>query len=116
MIRRKRAYEPAEASDGVRLLIDRLWPRGISRDAAHLDAWRKDLAPSDELRRWYGHDPARYPMFRARYRAELRRRPSEIAALVALARRGTLTLVYAAKDAERSNAAVLAELVEESLS
>lgn len=115
MIRTKRAYDRPAAGDGRRILIDRLWPRGLTRAAAHLDDWEKELAPSEELRRWFGHDPERFPQFRARYRAELLRRPDRLADLVVRAEHGTLTLVFAAKDEAHSNAAVLKELLEESL-
>jgi uncharacterized protein YeaO (DUF488 family) len=108
-VRLKRAYEPALASDGHRVLIDRLWPRGVKRDAARRDEWARELAPSTELRRWFGHDPARFALFRRRYVAqetklrELRRR----------AREGTLTLVYAARDTEHNDAVLLAEVLRE---
>lgn len=115
MIRTKRAYSPAERADGRRVLIDRLWPRGLTRVAAHLDAWEKEVAPSEDLRRWFGHDPRRFEEFRARYRAELLRHPERLADLVVRAEHGTLTLIYAAKDEAHSNAAVLKELLEESL-
>lgn len=115
MIRTKRAYEPPAADDGRRVLIDRLWPRGLTRDGARLDDWDREVAPSDELRRWFGHATERFDRFRARYRAELLRHPERLADLVMLAEEGTLTLVYAAKDGAHSNAAVLKELLEESL-
>lgn len=105
----KRAYEPPADGDGYRVLIDRLWPRGVRKDAARIDVWAKDLAPSTELRAWFGHDPVRWDEFRRRYARELRA-PAAAALLDDLtrrARRGTVTLVYAAKDAEHSNAAAL---------
>lgn len=109
----KRAYDPFEESDGYRVLVDRLWPRGVSKDRAHIDAWEKDIAPSSELRTWYGHDPAKWPEFQKRYRHEL-----EKAAAAAIlddlsrrARRGRVTLVYASHAAEISNAAVLEEIL-----
>ncbi|HTT94879.1 MAG TPA: DUF488 family protein [Solirubrobacterales bacterium] len=108
-VRLKRAYEPAEPGDGYRVLIDRLWPRGVSRDAARLDEWDRDLAPSTELRRWFGHDPARFEEFRRRYLGELRDRRPALAALRRRAREGTLTLVFGAKDTEHNDAVVLAE-------
>ena len=107
-IRLKRAYEPA---DGHRVLIDRLWPRGVSREQARLDAWEKDLAPSPELRRWFTHEPSRFPEFRRRDAAELRSQSPRLAALRRWARDGTLTLVYAARDPEHSGAVVLAEVL-----
>ncbi len=115
MIRIKRVYEPPSPQDGKRILIDRLWPRGVRKDRARIDEWRKDLAPSDELRRWFGHDPKKYRLFRARYRMELLRRTDAVADLVLAAEAGTVTLVFAAKDADNSNASVLKELLDETL-
>ena len=109
----KRAYEPPADGDGYRVLIDRLWPRGVRKDAARIDVWAKDLAPSTELRAWFGHDPAKWDEFRQRYAQELRA-PAASALLDDLAqraRRGAVTLVYAAKDAEHSNAAALRERI-----
>lgn len=105
----KRAYETPEAGDGTRVLVERLWPRGLSKERARVDVWLKDVAPSHELRKWYGHDPARFAEFRRRYEAELASEParSALAELRKLARRGRVTLVFAAHDSERSNAAVL---------
>ena len=110
-VRVRRAYDPPSPDDGERLLVDRLWPRGLSKDAAHLDEWVKDVAPSDELRRWYGHDPAKFAEFRRRYAGELREptRARALAQLNEAARRGTVTLLTATKDAAHSQAAVLAE-------
>jgi uncharacterized protein YeaO (DUF488 family) len=110
-VRTKRIYDPAEPGDGYRILVDRVWPRGVSREAANLDEWAKDLAPSTELRKWFGHDPARFGEFRTRYRAELRERGDEIERLRALARSRSLTILYAARDRDHNNAVVLAELV-----
>ncbi|HJU57224.1 MAG TPA: DUF488 family protein [Actinomycetota bacterium] len=110
-VRLKRAYEPATPEDGHRVLIDRLWPRGLSRKRAKLDAWEKDLAPSTELRTWFRHDPRRFDEFRRRYIEELRERSDRIAELRRRARDGTLTLVYAARDAEHNDAVVLGELL-----
>lgn len=111
----KRVYDPPAAEDGQRVLVDRLWPRGLSRDEAQLDAWLREVAPGDELRRWYGHDPARWEEFAARYRAELTdaAHQSALAQLREMARQGPLTLLYAAKDGEHSNAAVLRQVLEE---
>src|SRR4051812_12919328 len=111
----KRAYEPPAASDGRRVLVDRLWPRGERKEALALDAWLKDLAPSDELRRWFGHDPARWDEFRARYREELHDPQKRVilAELASRARERPLTLVYGAKDEEHNNAVVLREILEE---
>ena len=109
----KRAYETPEASDGVRVLVERLWPRGLSKGRAHTGMWLKDVAPSHELRKWYGHDPARFAEFRRRYEAELAAEParSALAQLRELAAREHVTLVFAAHDAELSNAAVLRDLL-----
>jgi uncharacterized protein YeaO (DUF488 family) len=110
-IRLKRAYEPAVPSDGYRVLIDRLWPRGLSRERAKLDEWDRDLAPSAQLRRWFGHEPSRFDEFRWRYVDELREHRSTLAGLRRRAREGPLTLVYAAKDTEHNDAVVLAEVL-----
>jgi uncharacterized protein YeaO (DUF488 family) len=109
MIVMKRAYEPADASDGYRVLVERLWPRGVTRERARLDAWEKSIAPSPELRRWYAHDPARWDEFQRRYEAELRADDAQavLEDLARRGRRGRLTLVYAARDGEMSSAAVL---------
>ena len=110
-VRVRRVYEPVSPDDGERLLVDRLWPRGLSKQSAHLDAWVKDVAPSTELRRWYGHEPERFAEFRRRYAAELREpeRAKALARLNEAARHGTVTLLTATKDASHSEAAVLAE-------
>lgn len=110
MIQLKRAYEPASRSDGYRVLVERLWPRGLRKADAHLDEWLKDAAPSHELRRWFGHEPSRFTEFRERYKRELRSEAAR-AALAELARRaarGTVTLVYSAHDELHNNAIVLA--------
>jgi len=112
-VRLKRAYEPADESDGYRVLVDRLWPRGVSKAKAHLDLWMKDIAPSTELRRWFGHDPARWDEFERRYRAELTE-PDQRQLVTALADRaahGPLTLVYGARDTLHNEAVVLREVV-----
>ena len=103
----KRIYEPRDRSDGTRILVDRLWPRGLSKEKASIDEWMKDVAPSDALRKSFGHDPDRWSEFRARYRAELKSRPEGIKRLRALARRGTITLVYSAHDERHNNAVAL---------
>jgi uncharacterized protein YeaO (DUF488 family) len=108
----KRVYEPAEASDGARFLVERLWPRGLSKQAAKLDAWLKEAAPSDELRRWYGHDPERWPEFRRRYFAELAKTPEVLAPIREALKKGPVTLVFAARDPQLSNARALKELLE----
>jgi len=114
-IRLKRAYEPAEPADGYRVLIDRLWPRGVSRERACIDAWEKDLAPSPELRRWFDHEPGRFEEFSRRYIEEVRSQRSRLAALRRLARADTLTLVYAARDPQHNGAVVLAEMLRRGL-
>jgi uncharacterized protein YeaO (DUF488 family) len=110
-VRIKRVYEPADGSDGYRVLIDRLWPRGVSKERAHVDEWARDLAPSTELRRWFGHDPARFPEFRRRYREELETQVEQLRELRRRARGGTVTLVYAAHDSQHNDAVVLADLL-----
>lgn len=110
-IRLKRAYEPPGPEDGTRVLVERLWPRGITKDAAALDHWLKDIAPGPELRKWYGHDPEKWPEFRERYRAELAENPDGLAELARLCAAGPVTFVYAAKDEERNSAVVLKEFV-----
>jgi uncharacterized protein YeaO (DUF488 family) len=114
-VRIKRAYDPAASADGYRVLIDRLWPRGLSRERANLDAWEKELAPSTELREWFGHEPGRFDEFRRRYVDELRSRRSALTALRRRARRGTVTLVYAASDEQHNDAVVLAEVLRRGL-
>jgi uncharacterized protein YeaO (DUF488 family) len=110
-VRAKRVYEEAEAGDGYRVLIDHVWPRGVSRERAHLDEWARELAPSDELRSWFDHVPARFPEFRSRYRAELAAHDERVGELRRRASTGSLTIVYAARDTEHNNAVVLAELI-----
>ena len=107
----KRAYEPPARSDGTRILIDRLWPRGIKKDVAKIDEWMKNISPTSELRTWFGHDPARWSEFRRRYKAELRRHPKELERLRTLARQGPLTLVFAAHDEAHNDAVVLKEVL-----
>jgi uncharacterized protein YeaO (DUF488 family) len=114
LVRIKRAYEEPAPEDGARVLVDRLWPRGLAKERARIDLWLKDVAPSAELRRWYGHDPERFAEFRSRYIAELAHEPARaaLATLRDLARRGPVTLVFAARDGARSNAAVLREVLD----
>jgi uncharacterized protein YeaO (DUF488 family) len=113
-IRIKRAYEPPIRGDGVRLLVDRLWPRGLRNDDARFDAWRKDLAPSTELRQFYGHQPERFAEFTRRYRRELQAETkTAVAEVLEIARRRPITLLTATRDLERSGAAVLATYLEE---
>lgn len=108
----KRIYDTPAATDGARILIDGLWPRGVSKERAALDGWLKELAPSRGLRQWYGHDPARWEEFRRRYRAELRSRRPMIESLRRLARARRVTLLYSSRDPVRNNAQVLKRLVE----
>src|SRR6266480_6036817 len=109
----KRAYDEPATSDGTRVLVERLWPRGISRERAHIDLWLKDVAPSTELRKWFNHDPQKFPEFRRRYEAELKSEAAQeaLAKLREIAKQGQLTLVFAAHDAEYSNARVLQDLL-----
>jgi len=109
-VRVRRVYDPPDPADGQRVLVDRLWPRGLSKSAAALDEWLKAVAPSDELRRWYGHEPSKFPAFQERYQAELQapERADALAHLRHLAGSGPLTLLTAAKDVEHSQATVLA--------
>ncbi|MCC6714203.1 MAG: DUF488 domain-containing protein [Gammaproteobacteria bacterium] len=110
-VRVKRVYEPPDPRDGTRVLVDRLWPRGISSDEAAADLWLKDAAPSDALRRWFGHDPVRWTSFRRKYRAELAGRAEVLRLLDELRRRGPVTLLFGARDTERNNAVVLSEVL-----
>lgn len=114
-VRLKRAYEEAASADGYRVLVDRLWPRGVSRDRAALEQWERELAPSTELRVWLGHKPDRFEEFRRRYIEELRGERSRLSELRRRAREGTLTLVYAARDSEHNEAVVLAEILRRGL-
>lgn len=109
----RRAYETPTRNDGRRVLVDRIWPRGVSREDAEIDHWCQDLAPSDELRRWFGHDVDRWEEFQRRYHAELRDRDEQLDQLVAWTERGRITLVYGAKDREHNNAVVLRDVIEE---
>ena len=106
-IRLKRAYEPPATGDGTRILVDRLWPRGVKKAAAAIDMWAKDIAPSAELRRWFGHETNRWEEFRRRYVAELEQKPDLIDELRALARKGQITLVFGAHDQTHNDAVVL---------
>lgn len=103
----KRVYDPPAASDGTRVLVDRVWPRGVSKADAKIDHWLKDIAPSTALRKWFGHDPAKWAEFKKRYIAELKKNPDAVAELRKLVRKGTVTLVYGAKDPDHNQAVVL---------
>lgn len=108
----KRVYEPVEKSDGFRILVDRLWPRGIKKEEADFDTWLKDIAPSNELRKWFNHEPEKWEEFRKKYQAELKK-SSVLKELVAIVKRhATVTLVYAAKDDQCNQAVVLREYLE----
>lgn len=107
----KRIYEPFSPSDGRRVLVDRLWPRGVSKAKAHLDEWMKDVAPTADLRRWFGHRPERWPEFRRRYIEELHGNPEALEALRHMAEAGPVTLLYGARDTVRNEASVLAEVL-----
>jgi len=113
MVRIKRAYEEATRSDGYRVLVDRLWPRGVKKEALKLDSWAKELAPSSTLRRWFGHEPERFREFARRYAAELRAGPARalLADLTRRAELGTVTLVYGARDEEHNGAVVLRDAI-----
>lgn len=108
-IRVKRIYEPPEPTDGYRLLVDRLWPRGVSKDSASLDDWMKEVAPSSELRRWFDHDAARWQEFKRHYGLELDTRQNLVAEILSLARDRPVTLVYSARDPDHNQAVALAE-------
>ena len=112
MIRLKRAYEPPEKTDGNRFLVDALWPRGLKKEALHVE-WLKQVAPSPALRKWFGHNPARWAEFRRRYERELRQRPGAWQGLLEAGRRGDVTLIYSARDAEHNNAVVLRGFLED---
>jgi uncharacterized protein YeaO (DUF488 family) len=108
----KKIYEPPAASDGVRVLVDRLWPRGLRKEEAQLDAWLKEVAPSTELRKWFGHDPEKWPEFRRRYFAELDDRAQALRELQSMARAGPVTLLYGARDEQHNQALALSEYLE----
>jgi uncharacterized protein YeaO (DUF488 family) len=117
MVQIKRAYEEPGRDDGYRVLVDRLWPRGVKKEALHLDLWAKDLAPTPELRTWFGHDPRRFREFARRYHAELRAASARplLAELALRAARGTVTLVYGARDMEHNGAVVLRDVIDDDL-
>jgi uncharacterized protein YeaO (DUF488 family) len=112
MLKIKRVYDKPERADGERILVDRLWPRGLSKRAAAIDEWMKELAPSHELRKWFGHDPARWREFRRRYLTELRRQRETLAAIARKAKHQTVTLLFGARDTEHNNAVVLKEALD----
>ncbi len=110
-IRVKRIYEPPNAADGYRLLVDRIWPRGVSKESASLDSWMKEVAPSSELRRWFGHDATRWHEFKRRYAVELGARENLLAEILSLARDRPVTLLYSARDIDHNQAVALAEFL-----
>jgi len=114
-IRTKRIHDPPDAADGARVLVDRLWPRGMRKEAAALTLWLKDIAPSPALRQWFGHDPARWPEFTRRYRAQLAANPDSLARLGELARTGRVTLLYGVRDRVHNHARVLADVLRDYL-
>jgi len=107
----KRVYEEPDKDDGIRILIDRLWPRGLSKEKAHVDLWLKEIAPSTELRKWFAHDPAKWTEFKTRYRAELKHNGEQLAVLKQAIIKGPVTLLYGAKDEQHNDAIVLQELL-----
>ena len=107
----KRVYEPSDKNDGTRILIDRLWPRGMTKAKAGVDIWLKELAPSAELRKWFGHDPDKWTEFKKRYRAELEENDEQLARLREEIKKGAVTLLYGAKDEEHNDAVALAEFL-----
>ena len=109
----KRIYDPPSPEDGHRVLVDRLWPRGITRARAAIDLWLQEIAPSPELRQWYAHDPERWGEFQIRYRQELEERPEAVATLLEFAQRGPLTLLFAARDEERNSAVLVKRFLED---
>jgi uncharacterized protein YeaO (DUF488 family) len=113
-LRIKRVYEPAEDGDGQRVLVDGIWPRGMTRQAAALDLWLKDIAPSAALRKWFGHEPARWPEFQRRYRTELAENEAAVARLRTLLKAGPVTLLYGARDVEHNQAVVLLDYIRKS--
>ena len=110
-IRIKRAYEEPDAEDGERILVDRLWPRGLTKEKARIDLWLKNVAPSTELRKWFAHDPAKWAEFRSRYKEELKRNKEQISLLRQEASKGTVTLIYGAKDQQHNEAVILQRLL-----
>ena len=115
MIKVKRVYEPSEPSDGRRFLVDRVWPRGIRKEAANVEAWVKEAGPSDELRKWFGHDPERWSEFRRRYVRELSHHRDVLAPMVQAARDGDITLVYSARDQAHNQAVVIKNVLQDML-
>lgn len=115
MLKTKRVYEEVEASDGTRFLVDRLWPRGMKKEALEMKAWLKDIAPSPALRQWFAHDPAKWKEFQQRYRAELKANPDAWKPILEAAKRGDVTLLYSARDMEHNSAVLLKRFLEEQM-
>ncbi|MER3452429.1 MAG: DUF488 domain-containing protein [Acidimicrobiia bacterium] len=115
VIRTKRAYDPPAGDDGMRVLVDRIWPRGLKKENLQLDRWAKELAPSDGLRRWFGHDPGKWTEFQRRYFAELEHRPEAWRPLLQACRNRTVTLLFGARDNQHNNAVALKAFLEEKL-
>jgi uncharacterized protein YeaO (DUF488 family) len=111
IIQLKRVYEDPAKSDGTRILVDRLWPRGLTKEKAHVDLWLKEVAPSNDLRKWFSHDPAKWPEFKARYKAELKLNRTQLTLLKQAVAKGPATLLYGAKDTEHNEALVLQDLL-----
>ena len=112
MLKTKRVYEPTEASDGIRFLVERLWPRGIRKEELNMETWLKDAAPSPALRKWFGHDPAKWDEFQRRYRAELESNPDAWQPILQAAKQGNVTLLYSARDTEHNSAVLLKAFLE----
>ena len=112
MIKIKRVYEPSGSGDGTRFLVERLWPRGMKKESLYMEAWLKEVAPSNDLRRWFGHDPAKWTEFERRYLAELDSRPEALQPIIEAANRGDVTLLYSAHDTEHNNAVALKKYIE----
>ena len=110
-IRLKRAYAKPEPADGTRILVDRLWPRGLTKNKAAIDLWLKEVAPSTELRKWFGHDPTKWRRFRSRYRTELKQQSAPLQLIKRKAKESVVTLIYGARDEERNEAVVLKQLL-----
>jgi len=115
MLQIKRIYDKPDTADGRRILVDRLWPRGVNKERAKIDLWLKDIAPSNELRKWFSHVPARWPEFRKRYKEELKGKRALVKQLAEELKKGNITLLFSAKDTEHNNAAVLKELLSRGL-
>lgn len=116
MIQLKRAYDAASDDDGARFLVERLWPRGVKKEALRLDGWLKDVAPSTELRKWFGHDPEKWAEFQRRYFAELKERPEALEPILKAARKGSVTLIFSSHDATHNNAVALKSYLTEHIS